>query len=587
MKSVQENLFTPRIQHDPDPLFNGENWFFYWKTAPSLWESKLSQFKGHTPILIPINWAFHAQKQEYTQEQLIKYQRQGVKMNSKVQYEFGKKNPHCALSEIDRIAQKLDLEILFCFQITPLPFLPNGGVPSWLARVPLQDSRGLDIHTMDQDQKIHKLYTFFDQRVFIEYQRFLSAIHEHFTTTGVRSQTIAIESGYTDDAGNFKSYFEDASSIYQYNLKNYLSSFGESLTAKDDFYQSVYGLYRDVLEESLGGSWAGVKQVAFIGSSPSQTQERIFSGKINVKRMLPMTLKSISQEKLWSYALYPHHELSPLLRRVHQKHFNQKNFLKHFREEMLEKSDVSFDSLNVFTFFTKTNLADSFFENLGLTDLLNVVNPYGVAQHQNFEPYYHNTISGIHFILGNQLHPDEMSQVIKMFLSGSSLVLDTEEMGQDLLKKLDWFILENQLKRHKLFLGIEFEMIELNDCKFIIFNKKELSKVSASQKQDFWERVLHFFEFQYLRVKAQEGIEYFWMLRNSGIDDIRYHDVRRICLYNPTNYSLKLAINPNKQFALLKVVDENSVHVQSSMSGVEVVVSPQGSVSLDFGRYHQ
>ena len=35
-------------------------WFFYWKTSPSLWESKISQLSSETPLLVPVYWGLHA-----------------------------------------------------------------------------------------------------------------------------------------------------------------------------------------------------------------------------------------------------------------------------------------------------------------------------------------------------------------------------------------------------------------------------------------------------------------------------------------------------------------------------------------------
>ena len=51
-------LTTPELI-EYDSVFPGENWFFYWKTSPSLWKNKLQEYRGPTPIFVPIYWGFH------------------------------------------------------------------------------------------------------------------------------------------------------------------------------------------------------------------------------------------------------------------------------------------------------------------------------------------------------------------------------------------------------------------------------------------------------------------------------------------------------------------------------------------------
>ena len=56
-------LTTPELK-EYDTVFPGENWFYFWRTSPSLWESKLREFSGAQPILVPIYWGLHSEQPE-------------------------------------------------------------------------------------------------------------------------------------------------------------------------------------------------------------------------------------------------------------------------------------------------------------------------------------------------------------------------------------------------------------------------------------------------------------------------------------------------------------------------------------------
>src|SRR3989338_711598 len=101
-------LTTPE-QKDFDPAFPGENWFYYWKTAASLWESKLLQIPGQMPIYVPINWGFH--------------------MDYQHTIDFGEHKPETDLKRLFDVAQKVNRKLIFIMPLTPAPYLTNGGVP--------------------------------------------------------------------------------------------------------------------------------------------------------------------------------------------------------------------------------------------------------------------------------------------------------------------------------------------------------------------------------------------------------------------------------------------------------------------------
>ena len=80
-----------------------------------------------------------------------------------------------------------------------------------------------------------------------------------------------------------------------------------------------------------------------------------------------------------------------------------------------------------------------------------------------------------------------------------------------------------------------------------------------------------------------EGLDFYWRTRPSSTNELKFEEVRRLSLYNPTSYRKKIKMNLTKNFVVYKVLDEINVIVQTYPNEIEIELSPEGSVIVDFG----
>ncbi len=68
-----------------------------------------------------------------------------------------------------------------------------------------------------------------------------------------------------------------------------------------------------------------------------------------------------------------------------------------------------------------------------------------------------------------------------------------------------------------------------------------------------------------------------------GTHELKFEEIRRLSLYNPTSYRKKIKMNLSRNFVVYKVIDEINVIVQTFPNELEIELSPEGSVIVDFG----
>lgn len=176
-------LTTP-VPRDIDSVFPGENWFFYWKTAASLWRIKLQEFPG-TRIIVPLNWSFHSETGD--------------------NFDFDEHRPETNLLKLVSIAKEVGKSVVFFLPVTPAPFLPNGGLPHFLARGMALNREGMAYGVIDNDDNLIKIYSFFDPRVFEGFNRFVRSLGKYFLDNGINVDVWGLSCGYFEN-GNYKSF---------------------------------------------------------------------------------------------------------------------------------------------------------------------------------------------------------------------------------------------------------------------------------------------------------------------------------------------------------------------------------------------
>ncbi|MEX0797848.1 MAG: hypothetical protein WD025_00285, partial [Bacteriovoracaceae bacterium] len=260
-------LTTPE-ERDYDTVFPGENWFFFWRTSPSLWENKLREYQGPNPIFIPLFWGLHSESPE--------------------QHDFGGNRPETDIKRLYDTAKALGKEVVFLVPVAPAPFLPNGGLPSYLARNMVVNEQDLASATIDSDGRLNKLFSFFDPRVFQAFRRFTWSLGRYFTEKAIACEVYGADSHYLSANGGSQSFFEDKSLIFERGFSRYLAqlkeegdlnlSEGENSKAlellKDEYSGQIKSLYAQAAGEALSANWSGVLKFGFLGGAPHEIFSR-------------------------------------------------------------------------------------------------------------------------------------------------------------------------------------------------------------------------------------------------------------------------------------------------------------------------
>jgi len=97
------------------------------------------------------------------------------------------------------------------------------------------------------------------------------------------------------------------------------------------------------------------------------------------------------------------------------------------------------------------------------------------------------------------------------------------------------------------------------------------------------EKIVETFSILHIPIQNAEGVDYYWRTRPSSTNELKFEEVRRLSLYNPTSYRKKIRMNLSKNFVVYKVIDEINVIVQTYPNELEIELSPEGSVIVDFG----
>jgi len=183
-----------------DPVRPGEQWFFYWKTSAALWENRIIQSPLDEIIFIPIYWGFHLDG---------------------TQWDFGQNQPDRDLLRLVNLLNSHKRKFCWLIPTSPAPFLPNGGVPALAARTLSISGEGVHLATFDQEDKLHKLYSFFEPKVFSVYNEFLEAFVGFLKKNRIQAPVWGNSYHYLD-RGQTISFFDDQSVAFEQGFSRYL-----------------------------------------------------------------------------------------------------------------------------------------------------------------------------------------------------------------------------------------------------------------------------------------------------------------------------------------------------------------------------
>ncbi len=579
LNEVELSLTTPVIR-DEDAVFPGENWFFYWKTSASLWRSKLESMVGVSKVLVPLNWAFHSETGD--------------------SYDFAQEKPETDLKKLVGIAEEFGKEVVFLVPMSPCPFLPNGGLPPLLARTPMIDSKGKVQAFVDQEGSLHKMYSFFDPRVYRAYGKFTNELGSYFSQHGLACDVWGMDCGHVSLNG-FQSTIKDHSSVYEQGFSRFLQAkrdenpdLDEVMTPDQEhrfgweFQEVIRSIYADSCEQGLSGNWEGVLRVGFIGGSQDDFFRRV-NQIDSIAAYSYDLLECLSLDALPSSVLLPTRLKKGVLGRMFDQLVN-KSFSDYIflRSGFEDETGVSFRPKRFFEVYDlRPDISPDVagWADLGLWEYLQKYYSWCYADKGELEFSWNEEedMEKIYFFHGINMTKNLFHNILKTFMSGGKVILNRSGLEREYLKKLEAFFLENDLDIEKVKVTTTLFNASLGEGRFLIFEGDDLLDLEDKKLHEFWHRLLRTFKTNHMMVIPPEGVQVAWRVRSCNTSELTYEEVRRLDIYNPSSYKRKFSFQLPPNFRLLKVLDEEKVTFKHGQKEVDIELLPEGSLSLDFG----
>lgn len=578
-----QQLTTPEFKAN-EAVFPGENWFFYWKSSPSLWEAKLAQFQVQGPILVPIYWALHSEHHGH--------------------FDFGQTKPETDLGRLVECAKRQGREIVFLMPCTPAPFLSNGGMPSYLARNLSLNKDGLAMATIDNSDCINRVYSFYGPEVFQAFRKFAWNLGQYLSQMGICAPICGLNC-MRFEGGHIVSYFKDHSPVFNTGFNRYIKQLQDSEPEKvkrliDDpelenslkleYSELIQALYVDSLKEFLSGSWVGVVKTCLLGGSTKDLFRRSKDLWESEKEYFEPLMKSVVSEIYPCTVLLNEKLKKGPLGKIFGDLINNSLLRVQLDDDYYEdESSLSFSPL---VFFQLNDGGDGVFDfekvmsDSGLDYYFSNEFPWTYKIKNDFEPIVEDMDSRvISFFFGHRLNESNFSKLLQLFMNGHKIFLDVDGLSEKLEKRFELFCTENDLKIEKINYISPILKTSLGEGLIITYDGRKLRETSLSKRSRFWETMIHFLDMKHLKIQSEEGLYYFWKTRSSNTYELNYEEVRRVCFYNPTSYKKKAHIISSSNFAFIKVLDQTNTQVKSTPIGIDLKLLPGASVSLDFGYF--
>lgn len=556
-----------------DPVRPGEQWFFYWKTSAALWEGRILQFPAHEVIFIPLYWGFHAENAS--------------------DWDFGAHHPERDLLRLVHLLTQHDRKFCWLLPLTPAPFLPNGGVPVSAARTLSVSREGVHLASLDREGSLHKMFSFFEPKVFQSFTSFLKSFGHFLGTNKIKAPVWGAQFYYYQD-GEKVSYHEDYSVTFEQGFSRFLKKNQTELTEpkaelelKHTFTNEVLQLFATTAETALGPFWMGSQKIVALGAGPKETILRSLpGGKSSFDYTRDIFTHFIHSDWI-SSALLSTEEKKEILGWILAEHFGSREIeLRYHYDAYKTTLDGEFRPYGVIDLFGGSKNAH--FERTGLVPFLSGHFRWLYQTHETlpFTPeWIDSNQHKIKFFHGADLDRITFGQMLKLFMMGQKVLLDRDQLGEGLDKKLQIFLLENNLKTQSVNFMTTTQVCELGEGRLIIYDGGKL--VENPDRQKFWSHVFRYFNLVQPEMKMDEDVFSLWRIRATTPHELSYLDVRRVNIYNPTSYKKTVSIKTHKHFAFMKMIDPTRANAKSTPEGVEVELLPNGKIALDFGHYEE
>lgn len=576
-----ENLTTPEMR-DFDASCPAENWFLYWKTSSSLWETKLRDYQGVSPIIVPIFWALHSDYQDH--------------------YDFGHQKPETNLRRLSEIARSLGVKIVFAIPVSPAPFLTNGGVPSYLARQLSENQERLAVTVIDSVQMVNKVYSFYDPKVFQAYRKFVFQLGSYFSQAGI-SEAIYGLNCHRIEGGHIVSYFKDYSKSFQDGFARYIKQIKDSepekvqglshdedslVELKHEYSLLISSLYLDAAKETLAGNWRGELSTCLLGGSSVDLFRRSFDQWDHENDYFMPLMKSIVHGVYPSSILLDSKIKSKALGKALKDTVNQ-TFVRSLLDDDYYSDDSSL-SYSPLVFFELNDWGEGHFsfenamQESGLSHFFNSEYPWSYHISREYKQEFDDLENRkVFFFFGERLDQNGIKQILKLFMSGQRIFLDTHMMSDEVASKFRYFLVENEIKTEQVNYISPVMKASLGEGLVITYDRQKLAQTSLLKRKGFWQTMVSYLELKHMQVDQDSDVQFFWMKRAANSFELSYEEIRRVHVYNPTSYKKKMRFKSTAGFAFLRSVDEKFVEIKSTPIGIELLMMPGGSITIDFG----
>jgi len=577
-------LTTPVIK-DEDLVFPGEGWFLYWKTSASLWQTKLEELSGVGKIIIPINWSFHSDTGD--------------------RFDFADQKPETDLKKLFEICKQLDKEVVFLLPISPVPYLPNGGIPFILARNHSKDERGVIRAYVDGDGNINQLYSFYDPRIYTAFTHFCQKLAEYFSTAGIDAGVWAVEGGHME-RGEFSSYLEDFSHAFDNGFSRFLqakkddglvgnapldSQMEESL--KREYQLMIRDLYLQGAEKELSTYWQGFKRFGFLLGDTNEIFQRSVDNLSDIE-IIDEALSLLGSDIYPSSILLPSRRKKGVFQSFKNKFLSKESVETFFNDKTITTTDYFFKQSYTMKIFFNENSdhKKKYISESGFSEFCEQFFSWDFcyATYDGFE--WEDELDTGHeffYFSGKDLTMKLLSSALRMFMNGINVIIDKRGMNDDIKRRLESFYLENELEIEKIRYLTQIETISMGEGRLFIYDSEELieldmkEETKSEKKKQFWAKVFNSLDMSYCQIDAESGIRYAWHERNVGPSELKFEKVKRLSIFNPSSYKRKIKVKYPSPFVFQKIIDEQNVEMSNTTHEIELSFMPKGSVSLDFG----
>lgn len=581
---------TPAEMKEAESIFPGENWFCYWRTSAALWESKLASLnKAAGPLFIPLYWGFHSENAET--------------------FDFGAQKPEADLARLHRILQQTGHEAIWLLPLTSVPLQPNGGLPAFIARTPAADEHGMTQSYLDSDGSVHKMHSLYDPRVYQAFRKWVWHLSQELNQKNISFPVRGLKAFWVGER-SAHSYFEDYSSAFQAGFTRFLKQHKLPVRLNEEgvevsalapveekiqttrYRKLITDLYTQTAAESLASQWTGEQEYGFLGGAPQDIFPRS-SDLWNHQIELMQDLWTQQEWNLMPSSVLIHPRVKRgVIGKFLKDHLSSAFVRQAHQLAMTEESESGhFAPLVFFDIFWDEELAAQApgeLDELGL--LGHVQRDYRSCWRWrgrfdfNRESEDENTHK-LKFFFGKQMDRTKFQQVLRLFLNGQKVVLDRQGLDPVLEKKLQLFLVENELVPQDINFLSKLTLVRLGEGVLLMYDGQKLREHPLPKKIAFWEHVTKYIQLKHLAIRGEDQFFFNWKTRATGAFELKYDEIRRLSIYNPTTQRVRCQIQGSKQFAFLKVVDPMQAQAKSTPMGVDVEIMAGGWISLDFGHF--